>query len=169
MSYQHKSINILFFALLFLMSLTLTAQNTNNNINQYPIQFLDKQSAFKISYILKKNALKIRWHIEPGYFLYKNKIKIVTNSKPIKINLPKGESYNDPIFGKVKIYKDKLILNILLSKNEIQVEILDCMIHIFRMLYLKNELKYSTLALNKFRFLKKVAGGNVAGPAQPKT
>jgi thiol:disulfide interchange protein DsbD len=47
------------------------------------------------------------WNVQPGYYLYKARIKLVdaqTNAK-LKADLPAGVKYQDPEFGEVEIYK----------------------------------------------------------------
>ena len=51
--------------------------------------------------------LVINWEIEPGYYLYKDKLSFSSTSPGIELDaavLPAGKSKDDPVFGVVEVY-----------------------------------------------------------------
>lgn len=59
------------------------------------------------------------WQIAPGYYLYRNKLKIkVTPAENVeKIVIPEGEFKVDPNFGRLEIFKTALSVSIILKKE----------------------------------------------------
>lgn len=50
--------------------------------------------------------IEIHWHIAPGYYLYRSRIKVEGKPSPIKgVDKPKGKRIDDPYFGQQQIYK----------------------------------------------------------------
>ena len=84
--------------------------------------FLKAEEAFKVSLENQsKNILKINFNIEPGYYLYKEKIKFYVNKKELtKIDFPVSKIKNDEYFGKSNIYENnfKIIIN---TKTKIEL------------------------------------------------
>ena len=74
--------------------------------------FLDVDKAFiPIISALNSNTLEIAFQISPEYYLYKEKISLVTNSKDVKIghlDLPRGLTITDEWFGKMEIYREEV-------------------------------------------------------------
>ena len=68
--------------------------------------FLDVDKAFiPIISALNSNTLEIAFQISPEYYLYKEKISLVTNSKDVKIghlDLPRGLTITDEWFGRME-------------------------------------------------------------------
>jgi len=83
--------------------------SSNNSI------FLKAEEAFKVSVgNQSNNVLKINFNIEPGYYLYKEKIKFYVNKKELtKIDFPVSKIKEDQYFGKSNIYENnfKVIIN----------------------------------------------------------
>ncbi len=51
--------------------------------------------------------LLIRWQIEPGYYLYKDKLSIASQDRSVnfsELKKPAGKLKDDPVFGEVEIY-----------------------------------------------------------------
>lgn len=70
--------------------------------------FLPVDEAFVGSIEHSENdTLIARWHIEEGYYLYKDKFQFTSQNPSITISsvgLPTGKVKNDPLFGKVEVY-----------------------------------------------------------------
>jgi thiol:disulfide interchange protein DsbD len=69
--------------------------------------------AFSVSsFTDKNNQLVVQWNIAPGYYLYRDRIKIeLLPDAPVKINpivLPKGHPKTDAIRGAYEAYSDQL-------------------------------------------------------------
>ena len=80
--------------------------------------FLKVDQAFKVKFLKKSNFEKGSFHIidfqiAEGYYLYKDKIKILLNGQELEnIKFPKTKTKEDEFFGKSEIYDNDFILNI---------------------------------------------------------
>ncbi len=55
--------------------------------------------------ISTESTLRVRWQIEPGYYLYRNKINIFASKDVLgEYQLPAGKQKADPAFGDVEVY-----------------------------------------------------------------
>ncbi|TAM11892.1 MAG: hypothetical protein EPN72_07615 [Nevskiaceae bacterium] len=54
--------------------------------------------------------VELKWSIAPGYYLYRDRIhvKALDGGATGKLALPAGRAHNDPAFGKVDVYRDRL-------------------------------------------------------------
>ena len=78
---------------------------------------LEIEEAFKFSVQDEKNAIKISFVMNKGYYLYKEKFKFIIDGEIIaskRISWPLSENFNDPNFGLVQVFKksDSLYLSI---------------------------------------------------------
>jgi len=71
-------------------------------------KILHPDDAFKIDLsVVSDNRLLMNWKIQPGYYLYKDKFSISTNSTSVLYGdyvLPLGELKDDLAFGEVEVY-----------------------------------------------------------------
>jgi thiol:disulfide interchange protein len=78
--------------------------------------FLPAADAFAFSHIQQAGQLNVFWQIADGYYLYKDKVRIMINDKPYQAqDIPPGTDYQDEYFGQVKIIKQQLILSLPLA------------------------------------------------------
>ena len=100
--------------------------SSNNSI------FLKAEEAFKVSVENQsKNLLKINFNIEPGYYLYKEKIKFYVNKKELtQIDFPVSKIKEDQYFGKSNIYENnfKVIINTKTKIDLLEVHYQGCAI-----------------------------------------
>ena len=115
-----KSIYMLFFALFLSALIPVSAQQSTTPsvlaaLNQ-DNQFLPVEQAFVFDFRQNGNELELSWTIAEGYYLYKEKIKLVgvavSFSHP---TMPVGEPHEDEYFGKTEIYRKSLTIKIPLS------------------------------------------------------
>ena len=70
--------------------------------------FLPADQAFGLSVdVCDKNALLANFRVTPGYYLYRNKLNFSLadgKTKIARVELPKGDSKNDPNFGLLEVY-----------------------------------------------------------------
>jgi thiol:disulfide interchange protein DsbD len=89
-----------------------------------PSDLLRAKQAFQISAEpINADHVKIIWQIAEGYYLYRNKISITSQSNTIKIthiDLPTGIIKHDNSFGDVLIYRDKVESLISLDRSKDQ-------------------------------------------------
>ncbi|MDX1916281.1 MAG: protein-disulfide reductase DsbD [Methylophilus sp.] len=84
--------------------------------------FLSPDKAFQLDIkTIDAQHLDAKFKVEPGYYLYKQRIKFVikeANSGQItSIDLPKGEIKNDPNFGQQEVYHHDFSANLRFSGN----------------------------------------------------
>ena len=63
---------------------------------------LDPDDAFRINIDSQPGQFKVNWVIADGHYLYRNKIKIITNDTDVvakNLIMPAGESKEDPVFN----------------------------------------------------------------------
>ena len=84
---------------------------------------------------ISADQIEISWAIADGYYLYRSKTSITTQSKDINLgvpNMPTGKSKHDEFFGDMEIYRNQLKISVpfinekSLSTLEIQVKYQGC-------------------------------------------
>ncbi|EGT5737721.1 protein-disulfide reductase DsbD, partial [Cronobacter dublinensis subsp. dublinensis] len=72
-------------------------------------QFVPADQAFAFDFQQQKDALTLNWQIKPGYYLYRQQIRVTpANARVASPVLPAGEWHEDEFFGKSEIYRDML-------------------------------------------------------------
>jgi len=75
--------------------------------------FLPVEQAFVFNYEQQGNNLVLRWQIKPGYYLYKDKIKLAAEASGFSHpSYPDGLPHEDAYFGKTTVYRDNLALTV---------------------------------------------------------
>lgn len=70
--------------------------------------FLPPQQAYKYSVRAADDQIVVTWTIEPGYYLYKNKMSVASALSSVQLGEPKwprGEDHEDDYFGRQEIYR----------------------------------------------------------------
>ncbi len=85
--------------------------------------FLSPDIAFQLDIApIDAQTLKASFKVEPGYYLYKDRIKFVVQSPADatihNVNLPAGEMKDDPNFGKQEVYHHDFSANIGVASTE---------------------------------------------------
>ena len=87
--------------------------------------FLPADQAFALSvHALDQHTLIAGFKVTPGYYLYRDKISFnIANGKVkiVRIDLPKGESKNDPNFGMIEVYHQSFQVEIVLEQTDAKV------------------------------------------------
>jgi len=78
---------------------------------------LEIEEAFKFTVKDEKNAIKISFVMNKGYYLYKEKFEFIVDDEIIEsksISWPFSENFDDPNFGLVQVFKksDSIYLSI---------------------------------------------------------
>ncbi len=85
-------------------SVSLFGQNSNS-------QFAPVNQAFIFNFSQKNDQLMLGWQVKPGYYLYRQQIKIsVQGATLAQWELPAGKPHEDEFYGKTEIYPDSLML-----------------------------------------------------------
>lgn len=105
----------------FNVQASLFGNNTGGALND---RFLTADRAFVFNASQQGERVSLEWQISPGYYLYKHKIEIV----PIKLTLgsyllPAGTDHHDEVYGEVKIFRQKLLLDIPLKNIQDDAEL----------------------------------------------
>lgn len=78
--------------------------------------------AFKLkAYAVEPNLIRAEWDMVDGYYLYKEKFKFSTDSKGITLGeprYPKGKIKEDEFFGKVESFRNKVSIDIPITRAE---------------------------------------------------
>lgn len=93
-----------------------TASNQGSVLAKLAAQnddFLPVEQAFVFDYQQQGNNLNLRWQIKPGYYLYKDKIKLAAEASGFSHpTYPTGLAHEDAYFGKTTVYRDNLQLTV---------------------------------------------------------
>ena len=118
-------LNLIFILLTCVIVQSLHAAESSKGANLFTDtiqedEFLSPDVAFKLDITpLGANILNANFKIEPGYYLYKERIKFViaagASAKIVNVELPQGDIKNDPNFGKQEVYHQDFSAKILLS------------------------------------------------------
>ncbi|MEE4410564.1 MULTISPECIES: protein-disulfide reductase DsbD [unclassified Serratia (in: enterobacteria)] len=80
-------------------------------------QFVPVDQAFAFDFKQQDHQLALSWQIRPGYYLYRQQIKLVPQQATLgTFELPEGLSHKDEFFGEVAIFKQQLALKIPLQQ-----------------------------------------------------
>ncbi|CAI1164028.1 Thiol:disulfide interchange protein DsbD precursor [Serratia liquefaciens] len=80
-------------------------------------QFVPVDQAFAFDFKQQGNQLSLDWQIRPGYYLYRQQIKLMPKQATLgAFELPAGLSHKDEFFGEVTIFKQQLNLKIPLQQ-----------------------------------------------------
>ncbi len=91
------------FLLFLLLTLPLLAQARHGNDEE----LLPPDEAFPFAVQVEGDTLKLEWNTHQGYYLYKDKIQISTDTPGVRIAppaLPPGEMKDDEFFGRLEVY-----------------------------------------------------------------
>ncbi|MEJ5178214.1 protein-disulfide reductase DsbD [Erwinia sp. MYb416] len=103
----------LLFASLFSVNASASLFGQNNNS-----QFVTVNQAFAFDFTQKNDILTLNWQIKPGYYLYRQQIKIsVQGATLAEWSLPAGKPHEDEFYGKTEIYPDSLTLPFTLRQS----------------------------------------------------
>ncbi|QTF10095.1 protein-disulfide reductase DsbD [Brenneria izadpanahii] len=82
--------------------------------------FLPVNRAFAFDFQQRNDRLTVRWEIQPGYYLYRQQIKLEGRDAVLgRVDLPAGASHQDDYFGQVFIFQRQVSFTIpLLQVNE---------------------------------------------------
>lgn len=114
--FMHLS-KISFFCLFILFNQLAYAIN--------PDDLLPQEQAFKVSAHASNNThVVVSWEIAEGYYLYKNKVAVTSQSDTVEItqiDLPEGKIKSDKLFGDVAIFRHHLDGHLTLKRPETEL------------------------------------------------
>lgn len=75
--------------------------------------FVPVDQAFSFDFRQQGHELRLNWRIRPGYYLYRQQIKLETaNARLGDPVLPTGQNHHDEFFGDVQVYRSDLALTL---------------------------------------------------------
>lgn len=74
------------------------------------LQPLSPEEAFRLDATFEDGRMTLDWQIAAGYYLYRKSFRVseVTAGEGSFRTLPEGETVEDPFFGEVQIYRDRV-------------------------------------------------------------
>ena len=108
-----KSLFFAFWQLFLIVLLTSCSEDISNESDNSESPLLRVEEAFKYELAIEESSLWVRWIIEDGYYLYKDKIKFESDDIDIKFfELPQGLYHEDEFFGVQQIYRNSVSFQI---------------------------------------------------------
>ncbi|GFN46571.1 protein-disulfide reductase DsbD [Candidatus Regiella insecticola] len=94
-------------------------------------EFMPSQRAFAFDFKQQDNQLVLHWQIQPGYYLYRQQLKIVPQQAMLgAFVIPDGISYQDEFYGTIPIFKQELTVTLPITRaaegSHIQVTYQGC-------------------------------------------
>lgn len=106
--------------LIFILFTTLFSLNAAASLFvQNGNHFGTVDQAFAFDFNQQANTLTLSWQVKPGYYLYRQQIKISANgAKLADFTLPEGTPHEDEFYGKTEIYPESLTLPLILQQAD---------------------------------------------------
>ncbi len=86
------------------------------------------EQAFQVTAAAEgQDALRLRWAIADGYYLYKSKFRFTTQTPGVKLDsptLPPAETKHDEFFGEVEIYRGQVEVRVPLTRESGAADVL---------------------------------------------
>ncbi|AUX74558.1 protein-disulfide reductase DsbD [Erwinia pyrifoliae] len=98
---------------IFLLLTTLFSLNASASLfgQNNSAQFVTANQAFSFDFSQKNERLHLSWQIKPGYYLYRQQIKISLKGATLaQWSLPAGQPHEDEFYGKMAVYPHSLTL-----------------------------------------------------------
>lgn len=76
---------------------------------------LRPEQAFRYEATAEGDAVLVRWSIEPGYYLYRERMSFASRTPGVTLgpaSLPEGEPYHDEFFGDMHVYRNAVVARI---------------------------------------------------------
>lgn len=78
-------------------------------------EVLRPEQAFRYETSATASEIRVRWHIEPGYYLYKERMSFAAATPGLRLGtaeLPEGTPYHDEFFGDMHIFRGEALVRI---------------------------------------------------------
>lgn len=105
---------VLTLILLAWLGISLPAPAAASPFGNTPAQaFVPVDQAFSFDFHQQGDALALNWRIRPGYYLYRQQIKLEpTGARLGDPVMPEGQNHHDEFFGDVQVYRSNLALKV---------------------------------------------------------
>ena len=78
------------------------------NLPSAQVEILPVEVAFRLTATEVDGNAVLYWQIQPGYYLYRNRLNVDANKAIGELAIPKGIEKTDEYFGEVEVYFDEL-------------------------------------------------------------
>ena len=89
-------------------------------------EILPVEEAVRFGYTESEIGIDLFWQVQPGYFLYRDKIAVIANGTRVEIPLPEGKWFLDATFGRVKVLEGFVTSSINALHEEVSVHYQGC-------------------------------------------
>jgi len=79
--------------------------------------FLPVDEAFRLSATRDDGIVKLYWQIQPGYYLYKHRLKVKVEDTPKILKMAPGKQKHDEYFGDVEVFYEELEVEVSIPKQ----------------------------------------------------
>lgn len=112
-----RTISLFLLVICFLASPTSAENFLNKSSNAFAEpDFLPVDQAFEFNQIAADDSLNVSWQIAPEYYLYKDRIKIITDNPSVTLGdatfSQSGEQKDDPNFGLVTVFHNLVEMSV---------------------------------------------------------
>ncbi|PSH24269.1 protein-disulfide reductase DsbD [Yersinia pseudotuberculosis] len=103
---------------------SLFGENASFGAKNSQSRFIPVDQAFAFDFHQQGDQLNLSWQIHPGYYLYRQQIKIVPQQAALgAFTLPEGITHHDEFYGEVEIFKQQLTLKIPITQAAEQASV----------------------------------------------
>ncbi len=81
---------------------------------------LRPEQAFRYAVEVAADELRVRWDIEPGHYLYRERMSFESRTPGVTLGpaaMPAGKPYEDEFFGRMEIYRGEVLVRIPLGER----------------------------------------------------
>ena len=89
-------------------------------------EVLPVDEAFNFGFIPVDDAWLVFWQVLPGYYLYRDKIRITAGGEALEVDIPRGGMLDDDIFGRVEVLEGYLELVLPRDGSGVEVSYQGC-------------------------------------------
>ena len=115
------------FLCLVCLIILIVSQNTSA---QFPglgtSEILPVDAAFRFGYLEEDAGITLFWQVQPGYFLYRDKIAVLMDGTEIDLQLAEGRWYLDETFGRVRVLDGYVSTGIPRARRKVSVHYQGC-------------------------------------------
>lgn len=105
------------FTLILLLCSSQAFAGLFDNANKS--QFVPADQAFAFDFKQTNNQLSLNWQIKPGYYLYRQQIKVTpVDAQLAPLDIPQGHWHEDEFYGKTEIFTEQLNLPVTLNSAQ---------------------------------------------------
>ena len=119
--------NFLFFVVAVCMiALSVSPRSSADPFRGSSSEILPVEEAVRFGYTESEIGIDLFWQVQPGYFLYRDKIAVIANGTRVEIPLPEGKWFLDATFGRVKVLEGFVTSSINALHEEVSIHYQAC-------------------------------------------